>query len=212
MIGSYPRIQEPNDSTTTRKSNRRFSNSHYTSANKMSLAVTSKKNMKSPYYLHISENAIINANTQRIFPMNSVFFANQIEQTVFRDFQSTKNNQNPLKTKTDLGNSTSISIHSNILNQESNSSEYSLDSIADPKIVKKVNEINHDVNEIEKSIQRLFIERHEFQEEHRKWLEDRKKKIIQVKTENFYLNNSESTFPFNYFLLSNPPQIQIPNI
>lgn len=123
-----------------------------------------------------------------------------------------KINQHQLKTKTDLGNNTIILVHLNILNQESTSSESSLDSIADPKIVKKVNEINHDVNEIEKSIQRIFIERHEFQEEHRKWLEDRKKKIIQVQAENFYLNNSESTYPFNYSLLSNPPQIQIPNL
>ncbi|OHS95893.1 hypothetical protein TRFO_10305 [Tritrichomonas foetus] len=85
------------------------------------------------------------------------------------------NNQNPNSNETNnLKNEKASSENSNIKDLDPNEKE-----------------ILNDVDKIQQSIDRLLIERRDMQAQHRKWLDEQKKKIFKIRKETTMLTNPE---------------------
>ena len=92
--------------------------------------------------------------------------------------------------------------NNSILNNESNESQDQQTPKKNLVIDPKEQEILNDVEAIQKSIDQLLIERRDIQLKHKAWLDDRKKKIFQMRKETNQIEHPEYIKNPNLFIFS----------
>lgn len=92
-----------------------------------------------------------------------------------------------------------LSKNNSIVIQNENSSLLSTDSNSEV-FEQKENNIITQINEISKSIEELLKQRKEIQFQHKRWLDDRKKKIFQVRKETNQMQNEGKAISTNMLL------------
>lgn len=125
--------------------------------------------------------------------LSSVYDSSQ--QTTDSNYDLSEINNNKIANESN----NDIDKKNNIIVQNENAYHLSNDSNSEV-FEQKENNIITQINEISKSIEELLKQRKEIQFQHKRWLDDRKKKIFQVRKETNQMQNDGKTISSNMLL------------